>query len=159
MAVLLQRPSCSSVTKLLRSIRFARRTKLPDDSYRSDYVTMGIFPSHVWGFLLYLGSRIPLMSRSCLVGTFVLPGWISPVLCIPTPPCCRLYRRIFARSGNGQLRTTRAGHCGVGGPPFAPYISPNLRESPRLPADTERRAARAKWLRYSNRGKRSLTPQ
>ena len=81
--------------------------------------------------------------------TFVLPSWIPAVLFIHMPPGCRSYRRIFARSGNGQLRTTRAGHCGVERHPFAPYVPPNLRESPCLPDDTDRRAVWARWLCYS----------
>ena len=44
------------------------------------------------------------------------------------------------------------------GPPSAPNLAPDLRESPRPPSDTEHRAARAKWIGYPNQAKRSLSP-
>ena len=43
--------------------------------------------------------------------------------------------------------------------PFAPYLSPMLHESPWLPDDNDRRAAREKWACYAKNAKRRSMPR
>ena len=62
------------------------------------------------------GAPYPLMIRRCMGGTFVLPRWILTLL-EPLFPKSVEVNVAFPRPENGQLRTTRDGHCGVERPP------------------------------------------
>ena len=44
-------------------------------------------------------------------------------------------------------------------PPYVPYLTPKLCETPRIPLDTGRKTARTRWMGFSKQARRSLIPQ
>ena len=44
-------------------------------------------------------------------------------------------------------------------PPYAPYLNPKLFEPPWVPIDTDHKAARTRWIGYSEQARRTLLPQ